>query len=96
MPPQRAQDSFRAELPRLLADRQMSQRELARQVGVNQSYLSFVLRGRRMPSRRLLEGTAKTLGLPIDHFREYREAVVIERLKADPDLLDRVYRSLHG
>jgi hypothetical protein len=31
------------------------------------------------------------LGLPADYFREYREAAVIDRVKRDPVLLDRVY-----
>lgn len=66
-------------------------RELARRIGVNQSYITFVMQGRRSPSRKLLEGTAEALGLPPDYFREYREAVVLERIKADPRLLDRVY-----
>lgn len=91
MPPRRTEEAFRVELPGLLRDRGMSQRSLARYVGVNQSYLTFVLQGRRTPSRRLLEGAAKALGLPPDYFREYREAIVIERLKADAKLLDRVY-----
>jgi transcriptional regulator with XRE-family HTH domain len=91
MPRRRTQDAFRDELPRLLADRGISQRTLARGLDVNQSYLSFVLQGRRPPSRRLLEGAAKALELPADYFREAREAIVIERVKRDPVLLDRVY-----
>lgn len=91
MPSRRTQESFRDELPRLLADRGMSQRSLAKLVGVNQSYLTFVLQGRRAPSRRLLDGVAKALDLPTDYFREYREAIVVDRVKADPKLLDRVY-----
>jgi transcriptional regulator with XRE-family HTH domain len=93
MPPQRwTQGSFREELPRLLAERKMSQRELARRVGVNQSYLTFVLQGRRAPSRKLLEGTAAAIDLHVEYFREFREAVVIERLRADPGVVDRLYR----
>lgn len=84
--------SFRQELPRLLAEQEMSQRELARRIGVNQSYLTSVLQGRRAASERLLRGTAAALELSVDYFREYREAVVIERLKGDPRVLDRLYR----
>jgi transcriptional regulator with XRE-family HTH domain len=91
MPPRRTQEAFRDELPRLLVERGLSQRDLARRVGVNQSYLSFVIQGRRAPSRRLLSGVTKHLDLPADYFREYREAVVWDRVKSDPDLLDRVY-----
>jgi transcriptional regulator with XRE-family HTH domain len=87
----RTQERFRDELPRLLAEHGMSQRALARSVGVNQSYLTFVLKGRRVPSRRLVEGATEALQLPSEYFPEYREAVVADRLKADPALLDRVY-----
>ena len=86
------QSSFRDELPRLLAERGISQRELARRVGVNQSYLTFVRQGRRAPSRKLLEGAATALDLQVEYFREYREAVVIEQLRADPGVVDRLYR----
>jgi len=69
----------------------MSRRELARRIGLNPAYLSFVLQGRRAASRRLLEGVASVLELPADYFREYRELVVIETIKRDPDLLERAY-----
>jgi transcriptional regulator with XRE-family HTH domain len=82
---------FRDELPRLLEAKTMSARQLAAAVGVDQSYLVAVLAGRRSPSRRLLEGTAAALGLPAEYFREYREAVVLEQIKIDPDLLDRCF-----
>jgi transcriptional regulator with XRE-family HTH domain len=70
----------------------MSQRALAGLIGFNQSYLSSVQQGRRAPSRRLLEGVSQHLDLPVDYFREYREAVVHDSVKTDLDLLDRVYR----
>jgi transcriptional regulator with XRE-family HTH domain len=87
----RTQRRFLEEVPALLAEHGISARELARRVGVDQSYLAFVIGGRRSPSRRLLEGAAAALGLPPDYFREYREAIVLERIKADPALLDRIY-----
>ena len=92
MPQRWTRAPFREELPRLLAEREMSQRELARRIGVNQSYLTFVLKGARTPSRRLLEGASKVLELPLEYFREYRETIVIERVRADPDVVDRLYR----
>lgn len=84
--------TFRDELPRLLRERSLTQRELARRVGVNPSYITFVLNAKRAPSRKLLEATARALDLPPDYFRETRESIVLERLRADPPLLDRVYR----
>jgi transcriptional regulator with XRE-family HTH domain len=92
--PRRTEVPFREELPRLLAGERMSLRELSRRIGINQSYLTSVLQGRRAPSRRLLEGAASALELPHDYFREYREAVVVERVRADPQLRERVYALL--
>jgi len=86
-----AQDPFPDELARLLKERGLSARALSDRVGVNQSYLSLVVRGRRRPSRKLLEGAAKALELPADYFREYRELVIMEAIRAQPDLLSRVY-----
>lgn len=69
----------------------MSQRALARQLAMNPAYLSLVLQGKRAPSHRLLTQTARVLELPADYFREYREQVVIERIRSDPQLLERAY-----
>jgi transcriptional regulator with XRE-family HTH domain len=74
----------------------MSRRELARRVGVSPSYLSFVLqppksRTARVPSRKLIGKTSRALGLPADYFREEREARVVEKMRADPKLLERIY-----
>jgi len=37
---------------------------------------------------------ADALELPHDYFPELREAAVIERLKTDPELRDKLYREL--
>jgi transcriptional regulator with XRE-family HTH domain len=92
MPQRRTEKAFRDDLPRLLAERGLSQRRLAQLVGLNQSYVTLVLKGRRAPSMRLLRGATDALELPMDYFREYREAVVIEHVKADAAMLERVYQ----
>ena len=91
MAAKRAQLPFRDELPRLLRDNGISGRELAKQVGIDQSYVSLVLNGQRAPSRKLLERSAEALGLPAAYWREFREQVVLERIRADAALLERVY-----
>lgn len=91
VPQRRSSRSFRDEVPELLGSKGMSARQLARNVGVDQSYLVAVLAGRRVPSRKLLEGTAKAFELPAEYFREYRELVVIAEIKADSTLLDRCF-----
>lgn len=58
-PARRTQQRFRDELPYLLKQRELSARELARRIGINQSYLAFVLGGRSAPSRKLLESAGR-------------------------------------
>lgn len=88
----RTQRPFRYELPRLLTESgKGSVRAFARQAKVNSSYVARVLSGERMPSAKLIEAAADYFGLDADYFRESREAQVIEQIKTDPDLLDRVY-----
>jgi transcriptional regulator with XRE-family HTH domain len=89
---------FAEELPRLLEERGLSQRKLAQLIDLNPSHLSRVLRGadKTRPSIDLIRRIAKALHLPPGYFPELREASVIERLKADPGLRDRLYRKLHA
>jgi hypothetical protein len=45
----------------------------------------------------LMRKIAAALGVPPDHFPEYRQIRVIERIKADPTLRDDLYsRFVHG
>jgi transcriptional regulator with XRE-family HTH domain len=90
MPPRRTPERITEALPRVLGEQGISARELARCIGIDQSYLSLVVSGRRAPSRKLLRATSDALALPADYFHEAREAVVLERITADPRLLDRV------
>ena len=91
VPIRRTDENFSVALPHALEERGVSGRELARKIGINQSYLSLVVSGRRAPSRRLMVAAAKALGLPPDYFREEREAIVLERIKADARALEQVY-----
>ncbi|MFL5953692.1 MAG: helix-turn-helix domain-containing protein [Gaiellaceae bacterium] len=91
VPRQRTRESITDALPRVLEEQGVSARELARQIGINQSYLSLVVAGRRALSRKIPISPSKALGLPADYFREAREALVLEKIKADPRILDRVY-----
>jgi plasmid maintenance system antidote protein VapI len=87
---------FTEEVPRLLKERGMSIRTLAAMIGISDSHLSRVLRRAdyKTPSPDLTTRVAVTLGLPPDYFREFREAYVIERIKSDPKLLNRLYSRL--
>jgi transcriptional regulator with XRE-family HTH domain len=91
---QRASRSFRDELPVLLEQRGVSHRQLAASIDLPQSYLSLVINGKRAPSQKLLERSARFLGLADDYFPEYREHVAVDAIKRDGRLRDRVYDSL--
>ncbi len=96
MPRKRTQRSFVEEVPLLLRERDMSGRALAHRAGVNPSHLSRVLRraSYKTASGELARKVAKALGLPPDYFPEFREAAVMERIRRDPALRDRLYDRL--
>jgi transcriptional regulator with XRE-family HTH domain len=84
---------FAEELPKLLVERGLSQRDVARSIGINQSHLSRLsgLGARRLPSRSLAGAVAEALDLPVDYFVEYRRATVIEAMDSDAALRERLY-----
>ncbi|HWQ22731.1 MAG TPA: helix-turn-helix transcriptional regulator [Gaiellaceae bacterium] len=97
--PRRAQWTqrpFSEEVPRLLAECGLSQRQLAAMAEVHQSHLSRLLRGskHKTPSRDLAARVARAFGLPEEYFAEYREAVVLEHIRSDAALRDRLFRRL--
>src|SRR6516164_3632387 len=97
MPGERTERPFVEELPALLRERRLSIRALAREVGVTDAHLSRLLRGvgyRTRPSADLAHRVALALELPGDYFRDYREAFVIEQIKRDPELRERLYQQL--
>lgn len=81
------------ELPDLLEERGLSIRAIARAADVDPAHLSRVLRGVRgkTPSPELARRVAEALGLPRDYFPEWREAVILHRIREDPALRDRIY-----
>jgi transcriptional regulator with XRE-family HTH domain len=89
-------DPFGRSVRDLLDERGWSQRELARAAGVDPAYISRALRrGRREAvSPELAARVALALGLPDDYFPECRERQVIEAVRSDPALRDRLYRRL--
>ena len=97
MATRQAKRRFAEELPRLLAEKGWSQRKLAAQVGVNQSHISRVARGadhQTRPSLDLVARIAVALDLPEDYFIEYREGVIIERMRHDPTFREETYARL--
>jgi transcriptional regulator with XRE-family HTH domain len=94
----RSDRPFAEELPALLAERGLSQRKLAQLVDLNPSHVSRVLRGadQTRPSAELIRRITDALDLPSDYFPELREAAVIEKLKTNPKLRDKLYDQLEG
>jgi len=76
-----------------MSERGISLRTLATAAHVDPGHLSRVLRSKRYktPSGDLARRVAVALDLPEDFFPEYREALVIGRIRDNPDLRDRLY-----
>jgi len=87
-------DPLELELPRLLAIRKLSLRQVATEVGVSAGHLSRVARGQKTAQAKLLERLAARLNVDPDHFPEYRALVVCEHVRRDAELRDRLYREL--
>ena len=87
---------FTEEVPDLLAERGMSLRALARAAGVDHGHLSRVLRREayKTPSSELTARVAEAFDLPHDYFPEFREGFVLERIREDEALRERLYRRL--
>ena len=94
----RSQVPLAEQLPELLKDRGLSTTALASMIGVNQSHLWRVIRraDKKTVSGELAERIAVALGLPADWFPETRQARLVQRLRADAQLCDRLYDELFG
>jgi transcriptional regulator with XRE-family HTH domain len=70
-------------------------RELGEKSGLSAGYLNHVVHGERpVPHDEVIERLARALDVEPDHFREYRLRILVERLEAMPDTLDRLYLRL--
>ena len=79
----------------LLLDRGLTQRELAQAAYVDPAHISRLLRRERPTvSPDLLTRVADALGVPPDHFLEFQEWQLIELIRSDPALCERLHRRL--
>jgi transcriptional regulator with XRE-family HTH domain len=94
--PARTQKPLAEVLQDLLDERNMTLRELARITKSSSGYLSRMNRGLddKRVSGEFAGRVAVALGLPRDYFVEYREAVVLDAIRKDGRLRERLYRSL--
>ncbi|HLX18880.1 MAG TPA: hypothetical protein VKR23_01900 [Gaiellaceae bacterium] len=90
---ERTNEPFVEALPRLLAERGLSIRALARQLGVTDGHLSRVLRQAdyKRVSAQLASRTGEALGFGADYFPEAREGYVIGEIRSDPELRDELF-----
>ena len=73
----------------------LTYRSLAEKTKLSAGYLNHLVHGNRpVPANDVIRTLAKALGVPPEHFREYRLRVITERLDEMPDLIDRLYRRL--
>jgi transcriptional regulator with XRE-family HTH domain len=88
---------FAEELPLLLDERQISLRALATRLGLDHSFLSRAVRGAdgKVLTLELVRRIAAELSIPPDYFAEVREALVIEKVRSDGELRDRLYADLN-
>jgi transcriptional regulator with XRE-family HTH domain len=94
----RTNEPFSTVLPRLLKERDMSLRTLAEMLELNPSHLSRGLRqvDYKRLSPQLIRRVGELFELPEGYFPEERELFVIERIRADPGLRDRLYGRWHA
>src|SRR5438128_647588 len=88
--------SFRASVPRLLRERRMSLRALARRADLDVAHLSRAIRGvgGKRPNGHLARRVAVALDLPPHYFPEARELAVVELVAANPSLRDQLFVAL--
>ena len=89
-----SQREFVVEFSELLVERGVSLRSVARDAGVDPTFLSRAVRGvnGKSPSVELIGRVSVALGLPEDYWPEVRLAVVVRALESDSVLREDLYR----
>jgi transcriptional regulator with XRE-family HTH domain len=75
----------------LLHERDWSQRRLATAAGLDPASLSRALRGAQHAGPNLAARVAAALDLPEHYFPECRESLVIDAVRGNPELRDRLF-----
>ena len=90
-----SEEPFGPTVEKLMDETGVTYRALADKTKLSAGYLNHLVHGNRpVPSDDVMRTLAKALGVEAEHFREYRLRVITERLKAMPDLIDRLYKRL--
>lgn len=90
-------EPFGVAIRQLLAERELTMRTLARDMGTfDHAYLSKMSSGKRSVNVDHAREIARYLGLPEDYFGEVREARTVDAIRQDPKLRDEIYFSRLG
>jgi len=90
-----SEEPFGPTIEQLMAEGDVTYRELAARTGLSAGYLNHLVHGNRpVPSNDVVATLADALGVEPEHFREFRLRVITERLEEMPELIDRLYRRL--
>lgn len=88
-------EPFGPTMERLMAEENVTYRELAARTKLSAGYLNHLVHGNRpVPSNDVVRTLSEALDVEPEHFREYRLRVITERLEAMPEMIDRLYRRL--
>ena len=88
-------DPFGRSVERLMNERGLTYRGLAKTSGLSAGYINHLVHGNRpVPSNEVIDRLAESLSVKPEHFREYRLRVITRKLEAMPDLIDRLYKRL--
>ncbi len=86
---------FGAAVARLMTDRGLSYRALAKRSELSAGYLNHLVHGNRpVPARDVIARIAAALDVPADTFVDYRMRAVWDALQQRPELVERLYRNL--
>jgi transcriptional regulator with XRE-family HTH domain len=85
-------EPFGSAVARLMHERGLSYRALAHETGLSAGYLNHLVQGTRpTPSDDVMQRIASALGADVTRFTEHRLRRVVERLSAQPGLVDRLH-----
>jgi transcriptional regulator with XRE-family HTH domain len=85
-------EPFGAAVARLMRERGVSYRALAVATGLSAGYLNHLVQGTRpTPSDEVMQRVAQALGSDATRFTEFRLRRLVDRLRARPGLVDRLY-----
>ncbi|MEO9176564.1 MAG: helix-turn-helix transcriptional regulator [Gaiellales bacterium] len=85
-------EPFGTAVARLMHERGMSYRALAQATGLSAGYLNHLVQGTRpTPSGDVMQRIAQALGTDASRFTEHRLRRLVDRLRAQPGLVDRLY-----